>query len=204
MPDWWRCRTSLCDFNRMVHHTGWYRNDSWIPHFYVNKKCGNWSKSLSYISLHLSCTGQERKRCKLWCASRKGASIPTAFPWIRLGFICCGVEWTTLRQVVHSYAWVLGYLLHPVSVGDEEDRLMHTVPAPAVRLMKRRVFSRPGIHSSLAWSSLVFHIFLLSSKWPGTFGWERCVISRPLRSECREIRWPLHHHSREWWRGHQS
>ena len=28
--------------------------------------------------------------------------------------------------------------------GDEERRLMHLVPAPAVRLMKRRVLSRPG------------------------------------------------------------
>ena len=30
-------------------------------------------------------------------------------------------------------------------VGDEERRLMHLVPAPAVRLMKRRVQSRPGV-----------------------------------------------------------
>ena len=29
-------------------------------------------------------------------------------------------------------------------IGDEERRLMHLVPAPAVRLMKRRVLSRPG------------------------------------------------------------
>ena len=29
-------------------------------------------------------------------------------------------------------------------LGDEERKLMHLVPAPAVRLMKRRVLSRPG------------------------------------------------------------
>ena len=32
-------------------------------------------------------------------------------------------------------------------LGDEERRLMHLVPAPAVRLMKRRVLSRPGVNS---------------------------------------------------------
>ena len=37
-------------------------------------------------------------------------------------------------------------------IGDEERRLMHLVPAPAVRLMKRRVLSRPGLKSlMLAW-----------------------------------------------------
>ena len=42
-------------------------------------------------------------------------------------------------------------------IGDEETRLMHLVPAPAVRLMKRRVLSRPGVnslmsfHERLAW-----------------------------------------------------
>ena len=30
---------------------------------------------------------------------------------------------------------------------DEERRLMHLVPAPAVRLMKRQVLSRPGVNS---------------------------------------------------------
>ena len=34
--------------------------------------------------------------------------------------------------------------------GDEERRLMHLVPAPAVRLKKRRVLSRPGVNSLLA------------------------------------------------------
>ena len=29
----------------------------------------------------------------------------------------------------------------------EKRRLMHLVPAPAVRLMKRRVLSRPGVNS---------------------------------------------------------
>ena len=34
--------------------------------------------------------------------------------------------------------------------GDEERRLMHLVPAPAVRLKKRWVLSRPGVNSLLA------------------------------------------------------
>ena len=37
--------------------------------------------------------------------------------------------------------------------GDEERRLMHLVPAPAVRLKKRRVLSRPGVNSLLAHES---------------------------------------------------
>jgi len=37
--------------------------------------------------------------------------------------------------------------LNPERLGGEERRLMHLVPAPAVRLMKRRVLSRPGINS---------------------------------------------------------
>ena len=32
-------------------------------------------------------------------------------------------------------------------IGGEERRLMHLVPAPAERLMKRRVLSRPGVNS---------------------------------------------------------
>ena len=32
-------------------------------------------------------------------------------------------------------------------LGGEERRLMHLVPAPAVRLMKSRVLSRPGVNS---------------------------------------------------------
>ena len=39
-------------------------------------------------------------------------------------------------------------------LGDEERRLMHLVPAPAVRLMKRRVLSRPGVNSLMV---LIFH-----------------------------------------------
>ena len=38
-------------------------------------------------------------------------------------------------------------------IGDEERRLMHLVPAPAVRLMKRRVLSRPGPQQSS-----IFHV----------------------------------------------
>ena len=34
-------------------------------------------------------------------------------------------------------------------LGDEERRLMHLVPAPAVKLMKGRVLSRPGMKKCL-------------------------------------------------------
>jgi len=37
--------------------------------------------------------------------------------------------------------------MSPWRFGDEERRLMHLVPAPAVNLMKRRVLSRPGLKS---------------------------------------------------------
>jgi hypothetical protein len=46
-------------------------------------------------------------------------------------------------------------MLFEERLGGEERRLMHLVPAPAVRLMKRRVLSRPGVNSlmsSPAWS----------------------------------------------------
>jgi hypothetical protein len=38
----------------------------------------------------------------------------------------------------------VSYFLSFDRLGDEERRLMHYVPAPAVRHMKRRVFSRAG------------------------------------------------------------
>jgi len=37
-------------------------------------------------------------------------------------------------------------------LGDEERRLMHLVPAPAVKLMKGRVLSRPGMKKCLGLS----------------------------------------------------
>ncbi len=42
-------------------------------------------------------------------------------------------------------------------LGDEERRLMHLVPAPAVKLMKGRVLSRPGMKKCLGLSNLWFH-----------------------------------------------
>ena len=45
--------------------------------------------------------------------------------------------------------------------GDEERRLMHLVPAPAVRLKKRRVLSRPGVNSLLALGFLFIHLLSL-------------------------------------------
>ena len=45
-------------------------------------------------------------------------------------------------------------------LGDEERRPMDLVPAPAVRLMKRRVLSRPGVNSLMSYFySLVWRIF---------------------------------------------
>ena len=46
-------------------------------------------------------------------------------------------------------------------LGDEERRLMHLVPAPAVRLMERRVLSRPGINSPWASSPLTLGLLIL-------------------------------------------
>ena len=43
--------------------------------------------------------------------------------------------------------WFLLEVIAWQRIGDEVKRLMHLVPAPAVRLMKRRVFSRPGLNS---------------------------------------------------------
>ena len=37
-------------------------------------------------------------------------------------------------------------------LGDEERRPMDLVPAPAVRLMKRRVLSRPGVNSLMSYA----------------------------------------------------
>ena len=51
-------------------------------------------------------------------------------------------------------------------LGDEERRLMHLVPAPAVRLMKRRVLSRPGVNSLMV---LIFHTPGLHSSFQGLF-----------------------------------
>ena len=49
-------------------------------------------------------------------------------------------------------------------LGDEERRLMDLVPALAVRLMKRRVLSRPGVYSLLPGRiTLLFLMSLLSS-----------------------------------------
>jgi len=45
---------------------------------------------------------------------------------------------------------LIWYLIEVIAwqrIGDGVKRLMHLVPAPAVRLMKRRVFSRPGLNS---------------------------------------------------------
>merc|ERR1712012_212283 len=50
----------------------------------------------------------------------------------------------------------------PKRLGDGERRLMHLVPAPAVRLKKRRVLSRPGVNSLLALGFLFIIHFSLS------------------------------------------
>ena len=55
---------------------------------------------------------------------------------------------------------------------DEERRLMHLVPAPAVRLKKRQVLSRPGINSQQD----VFHFHLFPSLFPSTFSLSSCSL----------------------------
>ena len=56
-------------------------------------------------------------------------------------------------------------------LGDEERRLMHLVPAPAVRLMKRRVLSRPGVNSLMV---LLFHTpGLNTSSFHSSFNFSR-------------------------------
>ena len=58
--------------------------------------------------------------------------------------------WSTVRLPRHGAG---------PRIGDEERRLMHLVPAPAVRLMKRRVLSRPGLKSlMLAWLDVSCHV----------------------------------------------
>jgi|TARA_B110000261_G_C12826387_1_gene254354 hypothetical protein len=42
-----------------------------------------------------------------------------------------------------------------IRLGDEERRLMHLVPAPAVKLMKGRVLSRPGMKKCLGLSHTI-------------------------------------------------
>ena len=53
-------------------------------------------------------------------------------------------------------------------LGDEERRLMDYVPALAVRLMKRRVLSRPGVLSSAGPGLVVITCWLWISDWPET------------------------------------
>ena len=60
-------------------------------------------------------------------------------------------------------------------LGGEERRLMHLVPAPAVRLMKSRVLSRPGVNSLVHNSPGVRWITRLLS--PLVMEYDRGVIS---------------------------
>ena len=53
--------------------------------------------------------------------------------------------------------------LYPKRFGDEERRLMNLVPAPAVKLMKSRVLSRPGMKKCLGWFHRWFPRFSLIS-----------------------------------------
>ena len=57
----------------------------------------------------------------------------------------------------------------PENTRQEERRLMHLVPAPAVRLMKRRVLSRPGVnslvHPRLDTSLFSFSLLFSCSTW---------------------------------------
>ena len=65
--------------------------------------------------------------------------------------------------------------MHESRFGDEDERLMHLVPAPAVILLKRRVLSRPGAKSlspSLSWPQpgLVHDSTIASPPNKGTSG----------------------------------
>ena len=54
----------------------------------------------------------------------------------------------TVGTSLNPISGLAGALMHEsVRFGGEERRLMHLVPAPAVRLMKSRVLSRPGVNS---------------------------------------------------------
>ena len=60
--------------------------------------------------------------------------------------------WVLFPIFINLYFRALHYRF-----GDEDRRLMHLVPAPAVRLMKRRVLSRPGVNRLMIiqWSVIV-------------------------------------------------
>ena len=66
--------------------------------------------------------------------------------------------------------------MHESRFGDEDERLMHLVPAPAVILLKRRVLSRPGAKSlSPCRACLVFD-------WPLSTCWLNLADSKTRRS----------------------
>ena len=50
-------------------------------------------------------------------------------------------------------------------LGGEERRLMHLVPAPAVRLMKSRVLSRPGVNSLVHNSGISHAVMKFQNFW---------------------------------------
>ena len=54
---------------------------------------------------------------------------------------------------IRLLSWKISSFSFPINgyrIGDEERRLMHLVPAPAVRLMKRRDSSRPGVYNLMS------------------------------------------------------
>ena len=76
----------------------------------------------------------------------------------------CNVETLTMERFLLSsisnrYHSSCACLLHPKSRNQGKVEVMHLVPAPAVRLKKRRVLSRPGVNSLLALGFL-FIIFI--------------------------------------------
>ena len=72
------------------------------------------------------------------------------------------------RSIKETHRYARHKMLFEERLGGEERRLMHLVPAPAVRLMKRRVLSRPGVNSlmsSLAWWITNVASFQVSTAW---------------------------------------
>merc|ERR1712117_138539 len=64
------------------------------------------------------------------------------------GSLFSGHFFNEMADEVSGSCWLYRWALHESHrFGGEERRLMHLVPAPAVRLMKSRVLSRPGVNS---------------------------------------------------------
>ena len=71
-------------------------------------------------------------------------------------------------------------------LGGEERRLMHLVPAPAVRLMKSRVLSRPGVNSLVHKLVSVSLVLISFDRFSGLF-WALTYRTNPLGAGKKHI-----------------